>query len=248
MIELTRDQLASLSAWFVPERPALMALHVLNSGYGACWADRWPEPRALLVTLGSICSLLGDPAALAPADLRRAAGLIYFPPPFLPLVQAAFPELRAIDRVFFELDRQPIATPTAGVAIRRLQQRDATHLANLSPDCAFISATWGGPVGLAASGYAWGAFIHGTLAAVACTFFLGNQTEDVGVATEHAYRGQGLASAVTARLCQDILRRGRLPTWTTSTDNPASIRVAEKLSFAPAGSELLYVLGPPAVP
>jgi RimJ/RimL family protein N-acetyltransferase len=248
MIELSRDQLASLSRWFVPERPALMALHVLNSGYGACFADRWPEPRALLVTIGSICSLLGDPAALVPADLRRATGLIYFPPAFLPLVQAAFPQLRPIDRVFFDLDHKPIAVPTAGFPIRRLQRGDANHLANLSPDCAFVTATWGGPVGLAASGYAWGAFSRGTLAAVACTFFLGNQTEDVGVATEHAYRGRGLASAASARLCHDILGRGRVPTWTTSTDNPASIRVAEKLGFAPAGAEQLYVLGPPAAP
>jgi hypothetical protein len=41
------------------------------------------------------------------------------------------------------------------------------------------------------SGYAWGAFVHAQLAAVACSFFVGSLYEEVGVVTEAAHRGQG---------------------------------------------------------
>lgn len=44
------------------------------------------------------------------------------------------------------------------ITLRRLTGADVHHLANLSDESFWISKTWGGPAGLAASGYAWGAF------------------------------------------------------------------------------------------
>jgi GNAT superfamily N-acetyltransferase len=247
MIQLTHDQLLALSSWFVPERPALIALHVLNSGNGLCFADRWPQPRALVVAIGSLCSLLGDPAALTPGDLiAHVRGLLYAEPPFLPLMQATFPGVRAIDRVVFHLEQEPTFTAPSGTRVRQLQPADAGAIAALSPDSLFLANTWGGPDGLAASGYAWGAFAGDNLASLACTFLVGDEIEDAGIATEAPYRRQGLALACAGALCQDIRRRGRIPTWTTSTDNPASIHLAEKLGFTQTAAELLYLLGPPA--
>jgi GNAT superfamily N-acetyltransferase len=249
MLELTPDQLASLSTWFVPERPALIALHVLNSRNGLAFADRWPQPRALAIAIGSLCSLLGDPAALTPGDLiPHVHGLLYAAPAFLPLVQATFPAVRPIDRVVFHLEQEPAFAVPTGARVRQLQPTDAGAIAALNPDSRFLANTWGGPDGLAASGYAWGAFAGDNLASLACTFLLGNEIEDVGIATEAPYRRQGLALACAGALCQDIRRRGRLPTWTTSTDNPGSIYLAEKLGFTQTAAELLYLLGPPASP
>ena len=34
-----------------------------------------------------------------------------------------------------------------------------------------------------------------------------------------------------AAVCQDVRRRGRVPSWTTLPDNTASLRVAAKLGF-----------------
>jgi GNAT superfamily N-acetyltransferase len=247
MIELSHGQLVGLSGWFVPERPALIALHVLHSGQGLSFADRWPEPRALVVAIDSLCSLLGDPAALTPGDLvAHVRGLLYVEPPFLPLVRDAFPATRSIDRVVFELEREPAFTVPSGATVRKLEPADAGAIAALSPDCLFLANTWGGPEGLAASGYAWGAFAGDNLASLACTFLLGNEMEDVGIATEPAYRRQGLALASAGALCQEIRQRDRLPAWTTSTDNPGSIYLAEKLGFSQTATELLYLLGPPA--
>ena len=52
-----------------------------------------------------------------------------------------------------------------------------------------------------------------------------------GVATEPGSRGQGLSTACAGAVCQDVRDRGRIPSWTTSPDNTASLRVAAKLGF-----------------
>jgi predicted GNAT family acetyltransferase len=92
---------------------------------------------------------------------------------------------------------------------------------------------------------AWGGFIGGRLAAVACTFFAGRGHEEIGVVTEPGYRGRGLSAACAAGLCGDIVARGRIPSWTTSPDNAASMRVAEKLGFTFQRRDVLYVVGIP---
>ena len=114
--------------------------------------------------------------------------------------------------------------------MRRLGPGDAGPLAGLSSETEWIASTWGGPGGLAASGTGWGAFDGRRLVAVACPFFVGQGHEDIGVATEPGFRGLGLSPACAWAVCQDVLRRGRVPSWTTSPDNTASLRVAAKLA------------------
>jgi RimJ/RimL family protein N-acetyltransferase len=246
MIQITPDQIATLSNWLIPERPSLIALHVLHTGNGACFVDRWPAPHAVLVTIDALCSLLGDPDVLKTDDLRHhLTGLMYTSEQFVPLLETVFPDIRSVNRIVLDLQEEPQFVVPPEVTVRRLESSDAYHLWGLSPNIRFISSTWGGPAGLAASGYAWGVFSHGKLASVACTFLVGDTYEDVGIVTEAEYRGRGLAVIAAGVLCEDIGRRGHRASWTTSTDNPASLRVAEKLGFEVQGQELLYILGQP---
>jgi RimJ/RimL family protein N-acetyltransferase len=115
--------------------------------------------------------------------------------------------------------------------VRRLGPGDARSLAGLGSETDWIASTWGGPEGLAASGTGWGAFCERRLVAVSCPFFVGAAYEDLGVATEPGFRGLGLSTACAAAVCEDVRRRGRVPSWTTSPDNTASLRVAAKLGF-----------------
>jgi hypothetical protein len=65
MILLNPARLHEPRSWFLPVRPGpLVGLHVLQSGHGACFADRWPEPRMLLANVAGNYSLAGDPDAL----------------------------------------------------------------------------------------------------------------------------------------------------------------------------------------
>jgi RimJ/RimL family protein N-acetyltransferase len=245
MIQLTAQQLASLRHWFTPERPGpLIGGHILNSGHGRAWADCWPAPRALFVETAGNGSLLGDPSGLTAAQIHRVVhGFVEAPASFKPLLQEAFPDLVVWDRVIYALSAAPTYARPSGFMLRRLTGADGHSLATLSEESAWISKTWDGPAGLAASGYAWGAFAGDQLAAVANVFFVGDTYEEIGVVTEPAFRGLGLSTACSGAICDDIRQRGHLPSWTTSPDNIASRRVAEKLGFQWARDDVLYVVG-----
>jgi RimJ/RimL family protein N-acetyltransferase len=194
------------------------------------------------------------------------------PDDFIPLLKAAIPGIQTWDRIILvqqasgilpstsavqtrdpylsELPKEEnpdrlsvVGRPQSDFHLRRLSISDAHHLWGLSPEVDWISKTWGGPPGLATSGCAWGAFVEGKLASVACTFFYGETYEDIGIVTEPEYRGLGLSEACAGLLCADIRERGRRPSWTTSPDNTASLRVAEKLGFVPQRSDRLFVAG-----
>jgi predicted GNAT family acetyltransferase len=129
------------------------------------------------------------------------------------------------------------------VRVRRLAAADAGHLAALSGQSSWISASWGGPAGLAASGTGWGAFEGGRLVSVACPFFAGQRYEDLGVATEPGWRGRGLSTACAGAACADVRGRGRVASWTTSPDNTASLAVAERLGFRLTRVDELLAVG-----
>src|SRR5215210_4464435 len=95
MIQLTPQQLATLKAWFLPDRPgSLISLHVLQTGHGRCFVDRWPDPRTVLVDTAQNMSLSGAPTTLQPDDLRaHVAGFVEATDNFVPLLRATFPDL-----------------------------------------------------------------------------------------------------------------------------------------------------------
>jgi predicted GNAT family acetyltransferase len=245
MMLLTPEQTATLKTWFLPERPGpLIGLHVIHTGNGACFVDRWPAPQAMLVETASNYSLLGDAQALTPADLQpHIRGFVETSQAFIPLLTVAFPDMRTWPRVILAQPEAPGLVTKSDYSVRRLELSDTYHLWGLSPESTWISKTWGGPQSLASSGFAWGAFVAGKLASVACSFFLGQMYEEIGVATEPDFRGLGLSTACARALCNDIRDRGRQASWTTSPDNTASLRVAEKLGFAVQRQDQLYVVG-----
>ena len=244
MIQLAPEQFTTLTDWFTPETPGpLIGRHILNTGHGTIHADRWPQPRAILSNTAGNCSLAGDPTALTPQDLQGLVGMIEAPAAFVPLLQTSFADLQVWDRVIYSLVGEPQFSLPEGYEVRRITVVDVPHLQSLSPECNWISKTWGGAACLAASGLAWGAWENGRLAAISCTFFLGNHIEEIGVATEPLHRGRGLGVACAGALCQDIRARGHTPSWTTSPDNIASLRVARKLGFNHHHDDVLYVTG-----
>lgn len=243
LLSLTLPLLTGLKPRFLPDRPGpLIAMHVIHTGHGHAWADRWPDPRAFLTETAGNYSLSGDPAALTADDLRPLiSGFVEAPDAFVPLLRAAFPDLIRWPRVIYSLPGPPHYTFPDRFIIRRLGAEDAGHLANLSEESNWIYKTWYGAENLANSGHAWGAFADGQLVSVANSFFVGARYEDLGVITEPGFRGRGLSAACAGMMCADVIARGRIPSWSTSTDNIASMRVAEKLGFQRERWDVLYV-------
>lgn len=142
-------------------------------------------------------------------------GFVEAPSSFVPLLEETFPDLVVWERVIASLPTTPTYRQPAGFTVRPLTSADADHLANLSEESFWISKTWGGPAGLAASGYGWAAFAGQQLAAVANVFFLGDTYKAIGVVTEPAFRGLGLSVACSGVLCEEIRARGHIRSWTT---------------------------------
>jgi hypothetical protein len=229
---------ADIGGFFLPERPGpLIQQHIAATGVGRCRADRWPDPRTV------VAELPGDNVAVrgVPMVVEDLAGLVEAPPEWLPALRESDPATALWPRLISALPpTAELPPPRAGV--RRLGPGDAPALEHLDPSIAWISATWGGPAGLAASGLAWGAFDGDVLASVACVFFVGRQHEDVGVVTEAASRGRGLSTACAAAVAAEIRARGRTPTWATSPDNAGSRAVAAHLGFAHVRDDVLYAV------
>jgi GNAT superfamily N-acetyltransferase len=220
---------------------------VLQTGNGTCSADRWPNPQAILAEAAGNYLLVGEPEALVPDDLiqARLVGFVEASEPFEPLLRTAFGTLAVWPRVILELQPSTTPAPFHSVmgSVHRLGPADVPAVRSLSPEVDWLAKTWGGPSGLAASGYAWGALAEGRLVSLACSFFVGDRFEDIGVATEPAYRGRGLAFLCASSLCGDIRDRGRRPSWSTSPDNSASLGVAQKLGFSLQRHDRLLLVG-----
>jgi hypothetical protein len=74
----------------------LIGAHVIQTGHGACWADCWPTPRALLVESAGNYTLSGDVHALATAEIQpHIKGFVATAEAFAPLLRAAFPDIPA---------------------------------------------------------------------------------------------------------------------------------------------------------
>jgi len=233
----------------------LIAPHVLNTGVGEWWVDRWPLPRASMLFVGGNLALQGDCEAVDPGFIAAIVAqrlrswdriLIEVNGDWERIALAVVAPLQRWPRVILRLrmQRSPLEEATA-VMFRRLGPGDADALLTLSASIQWIGDTWGGLAELARSGRAWAAWSDGRPASVAAPGFVGDIVEDISVVTEPQFRGRGLSTACAALVMNDIARGGKEPIWTTWPANAASLRVAEKLGFAKSHEDHAWIAGQP---
>lgn len=244
MIDVSPDDRAPLSELF-PDRPGPLAgQHVIRSGLGRCLVDRWPEPRAAIARTGYDIQLAGEVDRIDEEALLELTpiGFIDAGAAYEFLVTRTFPNAARWPRVIATLE-STAPPPRAPGTVRRLGPEDAPALADLEDDIEWISDSLGGPVRAAESGLAFGAFVGRDLASVAVPYHLGRRFEDIGVVTGSRFRGRGLSPACAAHVAADVRSRGRIPSWSTSPDNSASLAVAKKLGARKDRDDVLWVTG-----
>lgn len=246
------------TAWFTPELPGatVTAAHVERSGHGGWWTDDPVTPRTLLVHCGSERVLRGDPARLDPAVLTGLGrGQFHAPDRFLPLLGGAFTHLTPWMRVVYvqrECPR-PVSPHIAGW-VRPLGPGDGSRLdrfavrsgAARSGEPHWTTGTWGGHRALAASGFAWGAFLGPYLASLACGYLVGRDHLEIAVATDPAFRRLDLALACVRSATATARAHGLVPTWSAPESNRASRALAEAAGFRALRREVVYWAGPAA--
>lgn len=222
----------------------MVGRHVLNTGCGVLYTDRWPGPRLVYARAGNNLALAGDPGAVSAEALRTVIvpGVLDADRGFEGLLRSTVNDLKIWERVIYRYQERRPPVDVDGFSFRRLAAADRKSLESLSPAIRWIWNTWENPARLAESGFAQGAWHNGRLVSVACSFFVGAGYEDVGVVTEPEYRGMGLSTVCVGHLSADILARGRLPGWSTSVGNTASQRVAEKSGFVLDRRDFLFVV------
>ncbi|KOV60236.1 GNAT family N-acetyltransferase [Streptomyces sp. MMG1121] len=249
MIEVSPPDARVLARWFPTHSPgpATIGEHVLATGIGRWWADQPLRPRTVAVACAGHVVLRGSPEDLAPGLLAPLAdNRVEAPARFLPALGAAFDRLTPWERMVWTLQTTPQrATVPHGVTLRHLEPADTEAVHALGPDASWISESWGGPLGLAASGHAWAA-VHRAdrILAVACTYFRGTGYEDVAVYTVPDRRHHLALACVTA-LCADITARGRTPSWNCSHHNRASRLLAWHAGFRLVREYVHYAIGSP---
>ncbi|MFE2586621.1 GNAT family N-acetyltransferase [Streptomyces sp. NPDC059378] len=228
--------------------PATVGEHVQATGIGRWWADRPVQPRTVAVSCAGHVVLRGSPEDLTPDLLAPLAGhRIEAPARFRPLLDAAFERLTPWERMVWTLQAPPqSASVPHAVTVRRLNPADTAAVHALGTDTSWLSASWGGPAGLAASGHAWAAVGRtGRILAVACTYFRGTGYEDVAVYTVPDRRRHHLALACVTSLCADITSRGHTPGWNCSVHNRASRLLAWTAGFRLVREYVHYAAGSP---
>ncbi|PWI16939.1 GNAT family N-acetyltransferase [Streptomyces sp. Act143] len=250
MIEIHPPDLPALSRRFPTgsSGPATIGEHVLTTGNGRWWADRAIRPSSVAASCAGYVVLRGVPDALTPETLAPLAGCrIDAPPRFLPALGSAFERLTPWERMTWTLQAGPLpASLPMAVTVRRLEATDTEAVHALGPDASWLSASWGGPAGLAASGHAWAAVGRTSrILAVACTYFRGTRYEDVAVYTVPDRRRHHLALACVTSLCADITARSHTPSWNCSVHNRASRLLAWRAGFRLVREHVHYAVGSP---
>jgi hypothetical protein len=253
VIEIPPPDARALARWFPTGAPgpATIGEHALATGVGRWWADRPVQPRAVAVSCAGHVVLRGSPRRLTPELLAPLAGSrIEAPDRFLPVLGAAFDRLTPWERMVWTLQARPQpATVPHAVTVRRLEPADTGALDALGPDACWLSASWGGPLGLAASGHAWAAVTRpGRILAVACTYFRGTGHEDVAVYTVPDRRRLRLGLACVTALCADVVARGHTPAWNCSLHNRASRLLAWHAGFRLVREYVHHAVGSPVRP
>jgi predicted GNAT family acetyltransferase len=129
--------------------------------------------------------------------------------------------------------------PTPELEMRVLTQEDVPAMLEL------VELTKPGPFSARSIelGEFWGIVKNGSLVAMAGErLHMPGFTEVSGVCTHPDYRGQGLARALMARVCEGIFARVETPFLHVMTTNPTAIRSYEALGFTERKKLCGYVL------
>jgi GNAT superfamily N-acetyltransferase len=231
------------------ELPAVLGAAL--GGMAGVAADDRERPRAARLSIGCYEIFGGDPAGAGAGDLvrgaRRPRELLYGADPGWRRLILDIHGTAVRDRPMRGFDPSGLSPDTLLSASRRLPDGFALVLmdaplarqldSGLEPHALQVYPS---AEAFVAQGVGYAAVAEGHVACAATSYAVCPGHLEVAIATREAWRGRGLALAVSARLLLHCLEAGLRPEWNAS--NPVSQRLALRLGYREAGvTEILYL-------
>jgi len=250
MLSLNLEQRASLAAFAAafPFEEVLLG-RILEEEFGEVVVDRWPEPRAAMLSGVETAFLVGDASvedapALVQAAVANGTTLMLHPAADWEalLIQSFGPDRvrkadwTALDGSSMSLDEVLALKTTlpAECTCRRMTAEDARRL--VAEDAIVIGPWWSSPEDFFARGF--GYVVEGEdgglLASIHTARIRGKRMR-VFIQTQRDARRKGLAMAMTAHFIEFCRLNGGYRSWWNAI-NPDAIALAQSLGFSTVGT------------
>lgn len=267
--EQALEQLAAERAHFADEH-AQLAVESIVAGHtgGRLWRAGAAAQQALLLwdQGNNVLYLAGQPAPdqiasladliatqIGPASLalgRAYVKLRALSPAFEPELPALVrgSALRELHSRFYRYQRAQapaVAHPNvAGLQLLPIDRALLTDeaIGNRESVRNEIAGMWPSLERFLTHGFGCAALVEQQLVCWCTAEYVGPTGCGIGIATEPAYQGQGIATAAAAHMLGQCLARGLAAHWECGTWNAPSMRLAEKLGFTLLATERAWVV------
>lgn len=88
------------------------------------------------------------------------------------------------------------------------------------------------------------AIVDGDVVTIVYTSAITERHADISVMTLEPWRGRVFATSAASLVAEQVQRVGLVPVWTTTDDDFASIRIAEKFGFAETSRRTIISVAP----
>lgn len=130
--------------------------------------------------------------------------------------------------------------------VRQLRRRDADELARFArilharePETFHYWSIGGREVGQVRL---WGAYVEGRIVAVAGERAWSPNIREIGLNVLPKWRGEGYGTSLASEATADILDSVPLVQWSSPTDEPAALHIAQNLGYRPYAHHLWFTL------
>lgn len=232
--------------WTVPQANADPIVLLFDQGNKVFYLAGELVEEAAQAALIELIGTTIRPAAVA-------AGVAYFKarplsPSLTAVLPALFPwcTLREVQNLFYGVRQSTtVAIPRPAVDDLQFVQINQVLLDETIENSALIRDEvrwmWPSLARFYSHGFGVAAIIPGRALCWCTAEYVSPTRCGIGIATDEAYQGRGLATATTAHFIDLCRQQGIAPYWECGKWNGASMRVAEKAGFTKLTDELFWV-------
>jgi RimJ/RimL family protein N-acetyltransferase len=254
--EIALDQLHAYTGYLVgPHTEMVVSSAAAGNSVARLWAIDQPRGQAMILLWDQGNNVLYLAGELIDEVIQReltdllqnsihpqaiASGLAYFKARALtPSIESVLAELfqdialRELPSLFYGLERAGAAPKLDGMRLLPIDRALLANagLANVEHVRAEIRWMWPSEERFYEHGFGWAALAEQQIVCWCTAEYVGTKSCGIGISTVPEFERRGIATATAGQFVIEASRRGLTPYWECRSDNPGSIRVAEKLGF-----------------